>query len=193
MQTYQVYDHLAKGYDARYLNEVAAAENARMAELILELSGASPHLLDVGAGTGLALELGLTEPAYYTGVEPSAGMSIEFLKKFAGIENFHVSTFETFQDLLDPTLKYDLVISLFGSPSYIRPPYLRSLVERAPKAVMMHYIPGYLPDYEFGDPVLHSLTEKSGQEAARLCKEFAGESFILNNFQVTVFGGEQRG
>ena len=189
MNTYAEYDKLARQYDARYENEDAYAENNQIAELISGLGSPAPHLLDVGAGTGLALELELTEQPYYTGVDPSTGMTIELLRKFPNINNFHVSTFEAFQDQLDPRSKFDLVISLFGSPSYIRPPYLRSLVERGTRAVMMHYIHGYLPDFEYGNPVLHAQSEKSCEEAARLCKEFEGELFTLNNFQVTVFGG----
>lgn len=198
MPYYEVYDKLSSSYDKRYESPGAFAENVEIQELINSLAGPSATMLDVGAGTGLALELGLTEEPYFTGIEPSVGMAIHCLKKFPRVGNFFVGTFEAYVDKCigqdeaksPDRPPFDIVISLFGSPSYIPANYLWEMLKLGEKVVMMHYIDGYLPDYEENNPYLRAQAEGSRACAERMAQS-KGRLFQLNKFQVTVFGEDK--
>jgi SAM-dependent methyltransferase len=152
-----VYDALASSYDARYTRPGDLAENARIASLVTEHFGAyAPTTLDVGCGTGLLLDLRITSPAIYTGVDPSQGMLNHLLAKHPSVDRLVPAPVEEVPlDTLRPTPPsrtrgFDLVASLFGSPSYVAPHViaaLPALLAPGGLLLLMHYRPGYLPDY----------------------------------------------
>ena len=74
------YDALASEYDAANPISPEFADAARAA--VTELSGEHrPAILDIGCGTGRVLDLGLTEPERYAGVDPSTPMLNQLVRK----------------------------------------------------------------------------------------------------------------
>lgn len=187
-----VYDTLATDYDERYDPEHCAEcedENAEVWKLITGyFPGSLPTTLDVGGGTGLFLDLGLTSPDKYSVVDPSQAMLNELIRKHPKVKHVYPMTFEDYVDTSgEPRLdSFDLVVSLFGSPSYVAPGYIPVMVELAKQmVVLMHYIPGYLPDYHITKP---RFVDASRDAALKLPAD-KGETkdhFVLNNYLVTV-------
>jgi len=83
-----MYDLLAKDYDGRYLGEKFQAENRQVFEWIREGRGGkigAPRVLDLGAGTGLTLDIGVLDDGDfqdYVAVDPSAGMLEQLRMKY---------------------------------------------------------------------------------------------------------------
>jgi SAM-dependent methyltransferase len=175
-----VYDQLAEIYDERYSNEHCREENEQVAAWVREIS-ADPVLLDVGCGTGLALELELASLEKYRGIDPSAGMLQRFQAKFPGVDVVNLGFEEAFdKDMLGEA---SVVISLFGSPSYIYPAFQKFLVAAAPHGLVMHYRPGYQPDYEPEIPTAQASFDSAGKAIL----DRGGRLFDYNNFRVGVW------
>jgi SAM-dependent methyltransferase len=185
----QVYDELATGYDARYDNPQAHAENAEVRRLVVEHFGAyAPTVLDVGCGTGLVLDLALTAPGLYTGIDPSQAMLNELVRKHPKVTRLYPGRAE---DVLLPTppdaATVDLAVALFGVASYLAPEVLDNLVARVRwggMAVFMHYTDGYLPDYHrHVPPHYHSSRDHARELMAGMP---AAEFRRIGQFDVTV-------
>src|SRR5690625_6452454 len=88
-----MYDLLAKEYDGRYLGEKFQAENRQVFEWIREGRGGkigAPRVLDLGAGTGLTLDIGVLDDGDfqdYVAVDPSAGID----RKSTRLNSSHVA------------------------------------------------------------------------------------------------------
>lgn len=138
-----IYDRLAPVYDARYSTPECLQENDEIFSSVKDLVTPFSTVLDVGCGTGLAIEyLQISSPTYL-GIDPSQGMKNEFIRKYPRY-NFEQATFEDLR-----TDKYfDVVISLFGSPSYIEPASYGRLRASADDYFLMFYKDGYKPDYQ---------------------------------------------
>lgn len=144
-----VYDLLATDYDVRYSTPECRDENRAVKEAIKRSAGRVPDTaLDVGAGTGLFLDMRLVPIRNVVCVEPSQAMLNELLRKHPAA---HVVA-NRYHPALDlPYRSFDLIVALFGSASYLTPHDLDSLVERlSPNgtAYVMAYKAGYWPDYE---------------------------------------------
>lgn len=179
----KVYDSIAPEYDSRYTDESCQLENKAVAEIVKSLHP-NPKLLDVGCGTGLALELGLVNTGKYVGLDPSEGMLQRMREKFPE-ENLRLVQ-ATFEDAYDRRLVrrgFDVMISLFGSPSYVAPSYMENMISMANHGVVMHYLPGYWPDYEHETP----YASRSLALAERAVLSRGGKILELNNFQVGVY------
>lgn len=178
-----VYDSLATEYDARYDEAEDLAENKHVQDLVRTHFGpTAPSTLDVGCGTGLLLDLGITAPGVYTAVDPSKGMLNELLRKHPKVRDVVPSTMEEAIGFFKPR-QFDLVCALFGSPSYISPEVLVQIPDLSSDlTIFMHYKEGYLPDYWTERPVPDHVD--SSREAARMIP--GATTYRLNNFDVTV-------
>jgi len=180
---FTIYDSLATAYDDRYRSPQDLAENDTMRKLFARYFGAyAPKTLDVGCGTGLLLDLGVTAAGVYTGVDPSQGMLNELVRKHPRATALLPQPMEQAVDGFD-TGEFELVVSLFGSPSYIDPYVIEALPALASRlVVLMHYEEGYLPDYWEGRPP--PATVDVSREAAIGLP--GAQHFKLNHFVVTV-------
>jgi SAM-dependent methyltransferase len=78
------YDSLATAYDQLHPASEAMTGNLRGA--VTSLSGDfPPAILDVGCGTGRVLDLGVTTPDRYAGVDPSQPMLNQLVRKHADV------------------------------------------------------------------------------------------------------------
>jgi hypothetical protein len=183
-----LYNGLATQYDARYDTPAAHAENEEVRRIVVSHFGAyAPTVLDVGCGTGLVLDLQLTSPQIYTGIDPSQAMLNELVRKHPRVKNIHPGRAE---DVLLPapaTPRVDLIAVLFGAASYLPPEVLDNLAARLRPgglAIFMHYRDGYLPDYHSHEPPHY---HSSRVRARELLDDYpAGEFRRLGEFDVVV-------
>lgn len=183
MKVAEIYDRIAEVYDSQYLDEASQQENRHIAQLVQEFHP-NPRLLDVGCGTGLSLELELATPERFVGLDPSSGMLEVLMKKYPATRPSMIRA--TFEDAHARHLfkqPFEVMVSLFGSPSYISSSYMEVMISLAPYGVVMHYLPGYWPEYE---------TETPSASASLACAEESvlirgGLVFEFNNFQVGVY------
>lgn len=78
------YDAICSSYDEQSPTSVALA--AALRDAFANLTGEyPPAVLDVGCGTGRTLDLGLTKPDRYAGVDPSTPMLNHLVRKPPGV------------------------------------------------------------------------------------------------------------
>lgn len=134
------YNYVANGYDSLYSGNVAIAERETIYDEIGYEDGKS--VLDIGCGTGLWLDK-YGKSDNYVGVDVSFKMLNELYKKHGDV-NVYNCRFEDFY--IDR--KFDYVISLFGSFSYIQTEYLGKVhhyLKDGGKAYIMFYDQKYMP------------------------------------------------
>lgn len=171
------YTEVAPHYDARYTGPECRDENiALWRTFVAEVPRSRPRVLDVGAGTGLALDLGLTKPEAYRALDPSQGMLNELVRKYPSVTDVWACSVQTYRDLVeqvrageslgpvgstrDDPDAFDVATALFSS-SYLSPEELRwTAFEAAPVSIMIHCVPGYLPDYDETDPETRAEVER---------------------------------
>lgn len=132
------YDRLADVYDALFNDDASAEEEDELFRNEVRYTGGS--VLDVGCGTGLFLDCVYAPD--YTGIDPAHAMLGRLMSKYPEARTVHAA-FEDFGGK-----QYDLVVSLFGSPSYIRPEFLSrvpDMVTPGGRWFFMFYAPGYHP------------------------------------------------
>jgi hypothetical protein len=129
------------------------------------------RVLDLGCGTGLALDLGITEPVRYTGIEPSQAMLNQLVRKHPLVARIEPMDFADAR--LNRVLcgtKFDLVVALGGSASYLTGDDLAAL----PANSTGRYL---LSAYADGEaPSVSDLTETQLREARIRLHAFAAES-----------------
>lgn len=187
---FTIYDSLSMGYDDRYENAECHRENSMAWKTVMMPTvGEGPHdLLDIGCGTGLALDLRMVkeDPELYFGVDPSQGMLNRLVWKHRWVKNIYPVTLETFLEDELNGMPRDKVVSLFGSPSYATPEAIRALPQLARRElVLMHYREGYLPSYHT-EETAPPYAEESRKAALSLLDDHRGRTFSLGNFQVVV-------
>lgn len=181
---FTMYDALSTGYDDLYQSQRAREENQAVRQAIIKHFGAyAPTTLDLGCGTGLTLDLGITAPGLFTGVDESRGMLNELIRKHPRAGDIHAARAEeVVPGWRGEGRQYELVLSLFGSPSHIEPGTIEDAASMASEmAVFMHYRPGYLPGYYRG--VEPEQAEPSRKAAAGLPH---ARTWRMNDFEVTV-------
>lgn len=113
------YTAIADYYDLGFHKRQSDVEKSK---LVYELLSIRPNteILDIGCGTGALVDFRFKNirPEQYTGVDPSRGMLSVFGDKHSEFRDRLVRT--AFEDYWPkPDQKFDLVVALFGVPSYI--------------------------------------------------------------------------
>jgi SAM-dependent methyltransferase len=149
------YDEIAESYDWLWRSPEALAEDK---EVMQSLKYKGGSVLDIGCGTGLFLEHH-PDCSEYVGVDPSPKMLARLTKKHGEHELVN-DTFEgAYQRLA--SRRFDLIVSLYGSPSYVSTEDLAKaplLLKPGGKIVFMFYAPGYKPvthQHLSSPPVIH--------------------------------------
>lgn len=137
------YDLISEKYDDLFIDESSIIENKEVYKKIKEYTKGT--ILDIGCGTGLFLDmLGKKTKVKYTGIDPSPKMLSKLIIKYPMyLNNLINASYEEIK-----LGKYDIVISLFGSVSYIKKKKLKSILENVAdggKYFLMFYKEGYTP------------------------------------------------
>lgn len=142
------YDEIAEAYDSLFTDEKSIEEN----KYVIALAGieTGDNVLDIGCGTGLLLEYVDGDSIVYHGVDPSDGMLARFRAKY-GLR--HITYRCGFEEFFPP-IRYDKVVSLFGSMNYVSPDAiskLRDVTILGGDIMLVMYKDGY-------DPVTYQKT-----------------------------------
>jgi len=104
------FDSIATTYDADHPR--AAERDEELIRRVIERFGTyRPTTLEIGSGTGAALDLGVTIPSRYTGVDPSQAMLNALVRKHPDVMRVIPARLDEIPDaMLSPS--YELVIAL---------------------------------------------------------------------------------
>lgn len=159
------YDGMAQVYDRVYQDsQQVQVENRALKRFLLAHNMLEGHVLDLGCGTGLALDFG-ANPSKYVGLDISQGMLDLFEKKYPGVKVLHADMDEL-HDTGIAEGAYDRVISVFGGISYVHNPQrlfneVNYILASGGKAYLM----GYAVRWGFGQ---NTCTEGNGILSYRL-------------------------
>lgn len=139
------YDAIGGYYDELFRDPGQERYRRDVVAMIERVTGpmATRSVLDVGCGTGALLRC--VTPGQYVGVDPSEKMLQELKHRHpsAAVVRTPLASFASGQ-------KYDLVLSLFGSGSYLSDAELERIplmLKPGGTAVTMFYAPGHKPDH----------------------------------------------
>lgn len=186
----RLYTGMSGAYDGRYDTDECRAENHYVWRQITERvpDVRYPSTLDIGAGTGLAVDIRVVSPQggpdRYRAVDPSQGMLNELVLKHPWATDLWPCTFEQYLAGTLPRERrtFDQVLALFGAASYLRPESIRTIPHQARRLVfLMHYRPGYYPDYHT-EETMPAWADESREVAAEL---HGAETWMYHNFQIT--------
>jgi SAM-dependent methyltransferase len=184
-----VYDSIGPDYDAMWTKPTDLDENKAVRSFILGHFGAyAPKTLDIGCGTGLLLDLGITSPAIYTGVDPSQGMLNELVLKHPKVSPDQLYA-APLQDVIDRfgTGEFDLVAALFAPTSYLDPETIRRIPALSRDLVfLMNYDGVWLPDWYNGVEPATVGPARAATHALLTEGGYSGREFKIGPFEVTV-------
>ena len=113
-----LYDEVATEWD-RMLG-ATEVEREGIAAIARTFGPKKLRVLDIGCGTGLALDLGITESVRLVGVDPSQAMLNELVRKYPLMAGIHPMTFgEAIEQRVLGGSRFDVVIALGGAASYL--------------------------------------------------------------------------
>jgi hypothetical protein len=137
------YDAFASTWDK--IHALTDAEQSATIAFIREVFGENLwRTLDVGCGTGWPVTRGLVDPVRYVGIDPSTAMLNALVAKHPVVAGIHpMSWADAAQQRVLCGTRFDTVVSLGGSASYLTPHELNELVARGRRGVVvMHFAPG---------------------------------------------------
>lgn len=183
-----IYDSLAVDYDNMWTRPTDLEENQQAAHLVISHFGPyAPRTLDIGCGTGLLLDLGVTSPAIYTGVDPSQGMLNELVVKHPKVKQVYPLTAEEYLAQVSPEPRsFELVTALFAACSYLTPDEIEGIAALGSRQViLMNYDGVSLPDYyqQFDPP---TTIEDARKTCRSLLDRYPGFTTTIGAYDVTV-------
>ncbi len=141
------YDQIATYWDRDFIaSEVEQQGFARLAGEATD-GYRKFRTLDIGSGTGLALDLGITETPRLTAIDPSQPMLNELVRKHPLVARVEPRTFaDTRARRHLAGTKFDLVLALGGSASYLNHEDWESIMQHARgRLVLSVYAEGEVP------------------------------------------------
>lgn len=138
----QPYDRIASNYDDIWSAPEALEQDKQIMDMIGYQAGS---VLDIGCGTGLFLDH-YPDARSYFGCDPSQVMLQRLHDKHPDAITYPLP-FEQCLAAISDT-KYDYIISLYGSPSYVGPlglAKIKKILKPSGKLFLMFYSPDYQP------------------------------------------------
>lgn len=142
----RAYDALADGYDDHHVDQKSRAEDRLVQSHLTRLLRGARRVADLGAGTGLLLDLVPLDPSRYVGIDISSRMLARARDKHPSHTFVHGDYEAQHPEL--PEGSFDAVVSLFGSASYGHLPVVarrvRALLAPGGRTFLMFCGPRYL-------------------------------------------------
>jgi hypothetical protein len=185
------YDSFATEYDARFLGPEHFQDHVRLRELITVAAGVeNPAVVDIGAGTGFGLDLGITTPDRYTAVDPGQGLLNHLVIKHPRIAGIIPATAADY--LAAPRDEQpELLVALGGTGSHLTSDEVQALADVPSRAaVITHFLPDAAPGLIAHAGLLPDA-DASRELAARMANERAGHVLEVGNCQVAVIPGQR--
>jgi SAM-dependent methyltransferase len=179
-----VYDAIAERYDDLFSSPEDRAESQRVVESVGYTGGS---VLDIGCGTGLFLDH--EKPSFYLGIDPSHGMVARLQAKHLGAGTT-ITPLESFW----PGCQFDLIISLFGSPSYVSGPALQripDMVAPGGRYFLMFYAPDYTP-VTYDRSGVHAVPHLHLHDILPGTVTRTGKYFVIEGKRHEVFSEQER-
>jgi 2-polyprenyl-3-methyl-5-hydroxy-6-metoxy-1,4-benzoquinol methylase len=130
------YDEVATRYDEQH--PITDAEGRALMELVAPLKSEYPtSVLDVGCGTGRVLDLGLTTPDRFAGVDPSQPMLNMLVRKYPSVGRIYPTTIE--QALADGAFtpgQFEIV-TVYDTADHLDPATVSALATLASRAAIV--------------------------------------------------------
>lgn len=181
--TERAYDAVARIYDEAVSSPRDLAENALVSEMLREARRRAPSssVLDLGCGTGLAVELLRADPIGYLGIDLSAGM----LTRASERHPHHWFQHGDFMDVLQTfsDARFGMVVSTFGALNHVHPLRMSPLLDEVGRVLepggigflmfalprrLRTYVAGGAPAYVYGEWVVgRSLPDSLSAVAVR--------------------------
>lgn len=131
---------MATTYDEVY---ELAEETAAVRSAVIPMMGAyAPTVLDVGCGTGRALDMGITSNALYTGVDSSQAMLNELVRKVNLTRKKMPTLIAGRAEDVEFAPAYDLGLALMGTPDLLDPSVIDRMEACCTSLVLMPKIGG---------------------------------------------------
>lgn len=137
---YSQYDDIAVKYDDLFRDERSLVENREVGAMLPPLKGS---ILDIGCGTGLLTEICNVSPNDYLGIDPSKGMLSQFKAKHPEFTDRLINSPFTGHGFA--CKRFDNIIALFGSPSYLSAYALIAISKSNARKFLMFYKEDYHP------------------------------------------------
>jgi hypothetical protein len=130
------YDQIATQYDQQ--NPITDDEIRALTQLVTPFRSDYPtSVLDVGCGTGRILDLGLTTPDRYAGVDPSQPMLNMLVRKYPGVAAVYPTTIErALADGVFTPGQFEIVTA-YDSTSELAPDTIAALASLASRALVL--------------------------------------------------------
>ncbi len=140
--------------------------------------------LDVGCGTGWPLTAGLVDPVRYVGIDPSTAMLNALVAKHPVTAGIHpMSWHEAQEKQVLCGSRFDSVLALGGTASYLSPAELREVAARGKRgAVVMHYTDGE-------SPVTNDLDVRFATTSLSAAAELADHQITVGRFVLSHLPG----
>lgn len=181
------YDSVATEWD-RVLG-ATDSERAELTSLIGSLGDfTKKRVLDVGCGTGLPLDLGVTQSVRYVGIDPSRGMLNALVQKHPHLAGVHAMTFgQALERRVLGGTRFDLVLALGGSASYLSDAELEGLRAHAAGPMVVSVVaPGNFPAAGDLDEV---DVARARERLAAFASSVGGKLRTVGRFSVAVIDG----
>ena len=112
--SFKDYDDLSETYDSRYKSEMSIKENEAIKILISKFIYPTSRVIDVGCGTGFALDINKSMKNYnYFGIDVSSKMILKAKEKYP---NYAFVKYDINRDPLFTVRDFDIALSLFSVP-----------------------------------------------------------------------------
>lgn len=140
----------------------------------------APSVLDLGAGTGALLDMGITSPKIYTAVEISSGMANHLIVKYPTVKELWMQDMNTLP-AMEPA---ELVTAIGGSASYLDPAMILNLPKLSRRLIILqHFVES--PEWAEQSSV-NTAREVALGLSRKLTKDHGGRALRSGNLETHI-------
>lgn len=151
------YDRVASEYDSHYVTPDKLQEDLELTEMIGRIVTEDSIVLDIGCGTGLALDLVPIAPKNYLGIDPSPKMLEIMRSKYPE----HKTVLSDYDSIVFSHV--DVSLALF-SGQYISDEAKRRLTTQADRYLYIFYKPDYYPEWIYSEGQYDEILARTDYE-----------------------------